>query len=243
MSCFRRRSARVEPSTPQAIEPQEEFSFIPKLFLVVGHNSKASGAVNYLGQSEYDFYLRGFPITAKYLEQLCPVIPTYIVTRPSGVSYSKQVRSVCDKISAITGGQPSFGFNGHFNSSNGAKGSEALVAKGTSENFDNLLGDIYTDLLSELDIVERRDDGIFWVSSGHNGFQMIESMSNIGCTTIIGEPCFDYKYPESITIFENVDRYFKLIAISIIRAYHERGIIIDDDVTNQEVFHPDWIDI
>lgn len=224
---FKKRSARVDRVTKPPVVETVIHPEVPSFFLVVGHNSKSGGTYNYLGESEYSFYLRGFKIVAKYLQELAPIIPTYIVTRPAGVSYNKQVSAVCKKINAITHGAKSYGFNGHFNSTRGATGSEGLVAKGSYSDFDDTFADIYTDLLATLDIRQRYYNGVKELGSGHSGYGMINGMHNVNCTTIIGEPCFDYKYKESVAIFENEERYFKLIAVAIIKTYQAKGLLKD----------------
>jgi len=154
-------------------------------------------------------------------------IPFHIVTRPEYGGYGHECRSVANKIKSITGGELSYGYNCHFNATDGAKGSEGLVAKGTKENFDNILADIFTDKLSELGIKERHDDGVFEVDSKHNGAGMLKAMRRVDCFSIIGEPCFNYKYAESIAVFEFVDRFVNILKESIIESYTQKGIVLN----------------
>jgi len=197
---------------------------LPHFFYISGHNSKRQGTVNYLGESENPWANR---IGSKLqISMQDTVIPIHLIERPSIGGYSHECRAVANKIKKITKGEISFGYNSHFNSTDGGKGSEGLVAKGTRDNFDNFLADIFTDKLAEIGIKQRHGDGVFLVDKKHNGAGMLDKMSKVNCTSIIGEPCFDYKYAESIAIFEFEDRFVEILKQSILEAYRKRGYLV-----------------
>lgn len=181
--------------------------------IIVGHNVKAQGAVNYLGESEYIFNKR---IARKVQENLASKgIKSVILERPTG-SYSSQCQWVANKCEEL---DVAFAISLHFNSASGqAKGCECLVLD-TSSPRDNVYGDFLTDELHrKLGIVERGSNGVKTIYKGHNGYGMLEALRKKGTTCVLIEPTFaNYRHKESIAIFEREDNYVNILVKSLTR--------------------------
>lgn len=208
---------------PRGNEPN--FGFIPIFFFIVGHNPKSKGARNEVNQEyEYDF---SFRIGDKFLQcmaDLCPILVVHKITRPVG-TYGHQVRSVKNKIKSITKGMRSYALSSHFNAGGGS-GSENLIIKGTSDNFDNLFADMLSDALETiLSIPQRRDNGVFEISSNHNGFGMLNGIFKVNCIGAIVEPTWKRDFPESRKIFNHEDIYVRILTETVISTYLRRGLI------------------
>ena len=212
--CLKGKTPRVETGSPVRInEPPIVIGHRRvniKVALVVGHNKKAQGATNYLGESEWTFNSR---IVRKVQVKLNALgIDSVIIFRPYNVSYSSQCRSVAKQVKEHN---CSHAILFHFNdaSSRSAMGVEVLIGD-TATKEDNQFADMISDLLNErYGFVERRDDGVFTVSSRHNGSGMIHAIDAI---TALLEPCFGgHKTRESEVIFEKEDLYVDVIVNSI----------------------------
>lgn len=180
---------------------------VPIIF-VVGHNEKSKGAVNYLGESEWDFNKR---IASKAIKKLGDKgVYAAIIFRPAGVGYSSQVKSVVKQAKRLGA---FFALCMHFNdaSYSGARGCEALI-KNTTSKRDNLIADFITDELNEkYGVKERHDDGIKVINRGHNGYGMINGLDSAGVITVLLEPCFAKNRSESKVIFEEEDNYVNIL--------------------------------
>jgi len=181
----------------------------PRFALVVGHNEKSQGAVNYLGESEWVFNKR---IARKVQEIMTSWgYTTAIIYRPAGTRHSTQVNYVGEKASEL-GVQLAFCL--HFNSySKVAYGCEVLVTEDAQAEVISI-ADVITDELNErLGLVERHEDGVNFIHSGHNGYQMLHELGSRGIMACLLEPCFaNFRTKESEAIFENEDTYANIIA-------------------------------
>lgn len=192
--------------------------------IVIGHNKRSQGASNYLGESEWVFNSR---IANKMQKKLADAgIRSVIIFRPESRSYSYQCRSVGKEVRkygcAVV-------FCMHFNSAGkGARGCEVLVHH-KANTVTRELADLVTDELNEkLGLKERHDDGIKYVYSGHNGFGMLDVISDTDACGLLPEPCFgNYKTKESAAIFENEDRYVDILVSSIVKMGPRIGIKVD----------------
>ncbi len=245
MKCWKGRSrARVTPQnqTAREININVENRYVPYFFAIPGHNAKSGGVDLYIKKengkfyNEYSVYLEGFPTTLIYLDYVCPIIATFLVTRPHSVSYPKQCNSVAEEIEEITKGKVSYGCNGHVNY--GAEGSETLV-RGTQDNFDDIFGDILTDELEKVGIKQRHKyngpdkDGNKYISDSHNGAGMLKKMYSVNCLSVIIEPCSAHDYYASRLLFDSKKarwEYFRLIGFSVLAAYYVKGFIKIEDI-------------
>ena len=184
--------------------------------LVVGHNEGKQGANNYLKESEWVFHSR---ITRKLQAKLSTIgIRSVIVFRPSGTSYSRETRSVANRLEDL---KCTHAICFHFNSAGeSARGCEVLVAETRTEE-DDKFADVFTDILNErYGFVERHKDGMKVVNSKHNGYGMINRINGKGIVACLVEPCFaGYKTKESAVIFEQEDAYVDVLVDSILGAW------------------------
>ncbi len=214
-------TAVVAPALPHPVDnngaPEDEMQRAPvvgSIAIIVGHNKSSKGAVNYLHESEYVFNSRVAYKLAAYLASEYS-IESKIFYRRSDASYTTQCLGVakeCRRYGAR------IAVSLHFNSagSRSALGCEVLIPK-TATPEDNKLADTITDILNEeLGIRERRDDGVYEISKGHRGSGMLYAVHNAGVPCCLVEPCFaDYRTKESTAIFEEEDRYIRLLARAI----------------------------
>jgi len=211
----------IENNIPETLPEPTKSGEGRVIGIVVGHNATAQGADNYLGESEYEINSR---IAIKLKDKLNELlIPSVIVHRPTGVSYSSQARSVARSLSA-SGVYAAVLL--HFNSAGrGARGCEVLIAK-TATPKDNLFADAFTDTLNEeYGFIERGDDGIQTISSSHNGYGMISRINKKGIISALVEPAFaDYRTNESRLIFEEEDKYVLVLARAINNTWKKRNI-------------------
>lgn len=214
--CLKGKTPRVETGSPVKIKepPIDVMDTGPrriiKIALVVGHNKKDQGANNYLGESEWQFNSR---IARKIQVKLNDLgIDSVIIFRPYNVSYSRQCNSVADQVKEH---KCTHAILLHFNDASGtsAMGCEVLVKK-TSTLEDDKFADTFTDILNErYGFKERRNDGMYVVSSRHNGYGMINAIDAITCLV---EACFaGYKNKESELVFEHEDKYVDVFIDSI----------------------------
>jgi hypothetical protein len=179
-----------------------------KVAFVVGHNSGAQGAWNYLKESEWSFNSR---IAKKCQAKMKKAgYQAYVIFRPPGKRYSSQVWAVKEEAKKLS---VTHAFCLHFNSASaGARGCEFLIPQSASD-IDNKMADMGTDLLNErMGIIERREDGVFEVSPSHNGSGMLMALRDAGIHAVLPEPCFaNYRTKESAAIFENEDAYVDIL--------------------------------
>jgi len=198
------------------IPPVVDLDPYKRIAIVVGHNSKKQGADNYLGESEYNFNSR---IANKLQLKLASEgVSSFVIKRPSGVSYRKQSIVVANKVDELNA---SHAILLHFNSAGrGAMGVEVLIAQ-TATKGDNIFADNFSDMLNEeYGFIERRDDGVFTINKNHNGFQMINRINGKGIVSCLVEPCFaDYKTKESQLIFEQEDKYVDVLLRSVLKSW------------------------
>jgi len=186
--------------------------------LVVGHNSYAQGADNYLKESEFTFNSR-IARKAK-LKLTAKAIPCVILTRGRG-SYSSQSREVAD---ACRKHNAKLSVHMHFNSaSSAARGVETLILN-TSSTLDNAFADVFSTLLNErYAFYKRGDKGSKTISSGHNGYGMMSKVRREGTIPVLIEPCFaHYKNPESELVFEQEDKYVDVLVEAIEKVVNEK---------------------
>lgn len=220
------RAESIPSRTTAPIGKQPSFGFIPEFFVIIGHNIKDQGARLKFGTRESEWVWNN-PVgdyILEFIADICPAIDAYKILRPIG-TYGHQVRSVKNAIKKITNGLRSFAVSLHFNSGGGV-GNENLIAKGTKEHFDNYFADMLSDVLEvALGIPQRRKDGVFEVSSSHNGAGMINGVAEVGCMDIIVEPGFDHDHPQARVIFGYPKRYALILSETIIITYLKRGFI------------------
>jgi N-acetylmuramoyl-L-alanine amidase len=202
----------TKPPTVQSNSNQ--LSIASNFAIIVGHNEKSQGAVNYLNETEFVFNKRiANKLQVKLLEK---TFNSHIIYRPTSGGYTYEVNSVvaeCKKLNI------KYAIELHFNSIAGtALGCEVLITDSKDEK-DNQLANIITDLLNEkLGIKERGFDGVVVVSEQHRGSKMLYSLKNAGILSCIVEPCFaNIKTKESSAIFENEDKYVDILAESILK--------------------------
>lgn len=178
------------------------------LGIVVGHNARAQGAVNYLGESEYVF---GKRIAKKIQEKLAAKgRKSAILYRPEKGGYRYECEYIANQVREL-GLQITYHL--HFNSASvRATGCEILIAP-TADKTDNLLADYITDKLNErYRFKERGEDGVLTVQKGHRGYLMLEKVREAGAYPLILEPCFGhYRNRESQLIFEREDAYVDIL--------------------------------
>jgi hypothetical protein len=208
-NCFKDKPRPVtrdpKPSLPKpdgTIDPPSKFH----LAIVVGHNERAQGANNYLGESEWVFNKR---IAYKLISKLEVLgIRSSIIFRPKSGGYRHECRYVKGRIKELG---CTHAMLLHFNAAGAsARGCEVLISHRRGGAF----ADSISDRLNEsLGIKERHDDGVKMVYSGHNGFVMINGIDSLGVVTVLVEPCFGgYRTTESEAIFEDEDRYVSILA-------------------------------
>jgi len=201
-----------------------------RIAIIVGHTSKRQtskrqGAENYLGQSEYEF---NSIIAAKTREILTLTygVPTNVLFRNPNKNYTGQVREIVREVKEL---KADYAISLHFNASVGAKGCEVLVPESATE-IDDHFADTITDMLNEeLNIVERRDDGVFEIDSSHNGAYMLYSLNSAGIPCGLVEPCFSHESLEARNIFERPDFYSDLLARAIVKGFKIDASILTDD--------------
>jgi N-acetylmuramoyl-L-alanine amidase len=180
-----------------------------RVAIVVGHNQKAQGAVNYLGETEFSFNSRIAQKVRSQVENLGYPGAVAVLVRPEVPSYTQQVKSIVGQARGFD-----YAVELHFNSAAGpASGCEVLVAP-TRTTEDEAIADEITDHLSErMDIRERGRDGVVVVQQGHGGFGMMDALSRQGVVSVLVEPCFaNVKSLESVAIFESEDEYASILA-------------------------------
>lgn len=204
--CFREKPKPIFSKPENPVDTIGPVNGTPFAF-IVGHNKISQGAVNYLGESEFSFNSR---IAEKAKQKLAALgVRSMIVFRPTG-SYSSQVEYVADLVSDHF---VKHAFCLHFNASgiSRANGCEVLIRQ-TENKDDELVADFITDRINEkFGIKERRNDGVFLIYRGHNGFGMLDALHKVSVVPVIVEPCFATNREEAKKIFEHEDDYVDIL--------------------------------
>jgi hypothetical protein len=214
LNCIKKKPEVVESPIPDL---NEDGYIVPCIGLVVGHNERAQGANNYLGESEWRFNSR---IAKKVQNRLNEIgIRSVIVFRPKSGGYKHECASVARE---LKGKLATHAVLMHFNSAGveSARGVEVLISP-TASPADDRFADIFSDMLNEsYGFRERGDDGKKVVGPRHNGSGMLQACLNKGVIACLIEPCFaDYRTEESKIIFENEDAYVNVLTVSIHKAW------------------------
>ncbi len=185
--------------------------------IVVGHNERAQGAHNYLGETEFSFNRR---IALKVQDRLGKRgVNVYVVQRQSGISYSQEISRALKQIKELS---PKLVLSLHFNSyKKRAYGCEMLIPKGIGANHPTWkLADKISDKLNErLGLVERHQDGIKIISQSHNGSALVYGFMDLNVAGVLVEPVFaNFETKESKAIFENEDLYVQVLSSSILES-------------------------
>ena len=206
----------IKPTKPITPMPTDLGHPVPTIGIVVGHNERAQGADNYLGESEWVFNSR---IAKKLHAKLTEVgIASVVIFRPKRGGYSHEVSSVIRQLLDLG---CKFSIHLHFNSAGkGAMGVETLVAD-TRSTYDNAWGKVFSDILNETyDFIERGKDGVKTLSRKHRGATMLYAAKKVGITGVLPEPCFgDYRTKESALIFEQEDKYVDVLRDAVVRTW------------------------
>ncbi len=182
--------------------------------IIVGHNSKAQGAVNYKGETEFAFNTR----IANKMKDIIDANPDFdcvIYNREPGSSFGDEIYELAQKIKKDN---CLFTMELHFNSGpTGARGCEILVH--TKNMLAIRIADAITDQLEyKFGIRQRDQDGVKELKKGDRGAYNITALEDIGVmAALLVEPCFaNVKTAESQKIFDNEDLYAKVLAEEMI---------------------------
>ncbi len=200
---------------PKPIKLPNHYPNSVNFALVIGHNVKSQGAVNYLNESEYKYNSR---IARKLQLKLDDSgFKSIILKRPIG-SYSYQSRAVRDQCleEGIT-----HTLHLHFNSFKKiARGCEVIIAM-NSVDIDNKLADRITDKLEiEFGLIQRHDGGIKTIKKGDRGGTMLYTLQEAGIIPCLVEPIFaNFRSPMTQLFFEQEERYIKILSDSILELF------------------------
>lgn len=182
--------------------------------VIVGHNSKAQGAVNYKGETEFAFNTR----VANKMKQIIDANPHFdcvIYNREPGSSFGDEIFELAQKIKKD---QCLFTIELHFNSGpTGARGCEILVH--TKNKLAVKIADAITDQIEyKFGIKQRDQDGVKELKKGDRGAYNITALEDAGVKVpLLVEPCFaNVKTAESQKIFDDEDKYAELLATEMI---------------------------
>lgn len=208
------RLRRVLGRVKVAIAPKTP-SNQAKIALIVGHTARTKGAINYLGECEYEFNKRIAKKTRAILLEKFKNIRVEIFYR-DGIGLDGCAKQVGEWGACVS-------LELHFNSfKKKAFGCEILVD--TRHKFyeeTHKIADRITDSLSGIfGIKERNGEGVKELSSGR-GYLNLKLMRLNGVKhPMLIEPCFaNKKTVESIAIFENEDRYATFLATELGRVF------------------------
>jgi N-acetylmuramoyl-L-alanine amidase len=194
----------VEPEVPvETIGPVDN----TPIALIVGHNAKAQGAVNYLGESEYVFNSRVAEKVA--LKVADKGVRVTILKRPAGVGYNAQIASIVKQAKML---DVRYALSLHFNyATPTAKGVEVLI-KDTREPDDNLIAQHFSNLINtEFGFNKRHSGGVKTIYKGHDGYVELLEMYKVGILDMILEPVFASNRNEAKVFFENEDKYVDIL--------------------------------
>ena len=186
-------------------KPNKPLSSKAKIALVVGHNAKSQGAVNYRDETEFEFNSRIAKKLSKFLDN------SIVLYRPAGKSYYAQCKAVakeCQKEGV------DLAICLHFNSYDGSvQGCEALILD-TKDPLDNKVASCIMDSIA--DGYGFKNRGVKTVGSGHRGSGMLMQLKEVGVVPVLIEPMFaDNK--ESAVIFNDETRYVNTLYHAILR--------------------------
>jgi N-acetylmuramoyl-L-alanine amidase len=197
-------------NTPEPIEAIKDTPI--KTAIIVGHNKKQQGALNYLGESEFKFNSR---IAKKLqLSLIDNEFSSVVIYRPSVGGYTAQCEHVakeCEK-RGIT-----HAISLHFNSfEREVDGCEVLILN-TETLIDNKLADTITDKLNfEFGIRERGKDGAVTITREDRGGTMLYELAQRGVVACIVEPIFaNFRNNRTKNFFESEDKYVDLLSRSV----------------------------
>jgi N-acetylmuramoyl-L-alanine amidase len=154
-----------------------------KLALIVGHNSKAKGAVRVdTGESEYDFNRRVAGIAMEYARQNYPGLHVVKILRAPSDSVGDEIRTAYARADALgVDATIELHFNSH--GSKSARGRETLY----SDTDAGLFLAIEIQMLTGAAFPELRDRGLKEVMSGERGWL---SLTSGRAPAVIVEPFF-----------------------------------------------------
>jgi len=182
--------------------------------VIVGHNSKAQGAVNYKGETEFAFNTR----IAKAMKSIIDANPDYdcvIYNREPGSSFGDEIFEMAQKVKKDS---CLFTIELHFNSGpTGARGCEILVH--TKNLMAIRIADAITDQIEyKFGIRQRDQDGVKELKRGDRGAYNILAIEDAGVeVALLVEPCFaNVKTAESQKIFDNEGLYAQVLAEEMI---------------------------
>lgn len=196
---------------------------LKKISIIVGHSREAKGAVNYLGEIEFDFNSRIASKVESKISQFYSDICEIRVFKRNNEPFETIIPKIKEYM-------PDFSMELHFNSfSQRAYGCEMLIYRDSGNMFKNIeLADDITDRLSKhYNFKERHTykisdgdvvDGVKVLSSNGRGVRNLKGLHNIGIDYVmILEPVFaNFETSDSRAIFENEDKYVDVLVESII---------------------------
>lgn len=200
----------VESKTEEPNRPEQ----VSRCVIIVGHNSKSQGAVNYLKESEFVFNSR---VARKVINKLAEEgyqVP--VIFRPAGKSYSAQVADVIKQLDMVG---CDFAIELHYNfySSAAAKGCEVLIVD-TIDQHDNIIAEYFARKInSDMGIPLRHGNGVKTIPSGHSGYGMLKALKDSNRLGILVEPCFASNRDEAKLFFENEDQYVDVLVETILK--------------------------
>lgn len=196
--------------------PQDKVG-VQRIAIIVGHTKKSKGAVNYKGESEYDFNKRIAKEIKDYLDNFSKKTTGIFLRDGIGRSGVAQ---------AVAAWNADLSIELHFNSfETMAYGCEILVWN-RSRNFTDtvIMADEMTDDLARAFNLRERNsfktedgiirDGVLILTDKDRGSYNLRAMEDAGVKySMLIEPCFaNYKNTESEAIFENEKKYAETIA-------------------------------
>jgi N-acetylmuramoyl-L-alanine amidase len=219
-------ASKIEASKVEA--PKIEAKLDPayekptKIAIIVGHTAKSQGAVNYLGESEFNFNSRVAKKMKEHINKKYPKKNIKIFFREEG-NYSAAVSKVGKDVGKFGA---SISMELHFNSfKQVAYGCEILVWEGAKDFKKTVkISDEITDKMSLKFKLKQRHkhnfpgitvgDGVKILATGDRGALNIKTCNDNGVThAMLIEPCFaNIESAESKSIFENEDKYVEFLA-------------------------------
>ncbi len=188
--------------------------------IIVGHNVKAQGAVNYKGETEFAFNSR----VALKMKEIIDAHPNFegkIYNRVPGAGYGDEIAELARLVKKDA---CEISVELHFNSGpKGALGCEILAH--TKNQLAIKIADAITDQLAfKFGLRQRDQDGVKELKKGERGAYNLTALEDVGVRApILVEPCFaNEKTKESQSIFEQEDLYSKILAEEMI--HHAKGI-------------------
>lgn len=201
--------------TPQVLEKNvSPYRLNPPVAIIIGHNSRKQGAVNYLGETEFSFNTK----VAKELQLNLSYygVGSIIIQRPSRGGYHHEVNYVANTIYKYN---CDYSIELHFNSASvNAKGAEILFTDGKNRGLqaDVILQRMLDHLRMRYNI-NLTSRGSKLVQYGHSGELMIKKIEEVGCKAFLIEPCFgNWQHSEAEGIFYNLEKYAEALCEGIV---------------------------